>query len=72
MKLLDQISFPVILIGAYGRDYFSENIVLDDWMGGKDFKVVGGPYCSIRDIAALKTRGRVYIRYGVMPTLVEV
>jgi hypothetical protein len=72
MNPLNSISSPVILIGAYGRDYFSENLVLDDWQGGKDFKIVGGPYCSVRDIEQLRAVGRVYIRYGIMPQLVEV
>jgi len=72
MNPLSSISSPVILIGAYGRDYFSEIPVLEDWHAGKDFKIVGGPYCSVRDIEQLKARGRVYIRYGIMPQLVEV
>ena len=24
------------------------------WNNGQDFKIVGGPYCSIRDIEAIK------------------
>ena len=35
----------LVLIGAYGRE---TNI--DDWNAGKDFKIVRGPYCSIRDM----------------------
>jgi hypothetical protein len=72
MNPLSSVSSPIILIGAYGRNYFSENLVLDDWHAGKDFKIVGGPYCSVRDIAQLHQLGRVYIRYGVVPQLVEV
>jgi len=33
------------LVGAYGRE---TNI--DDWVNGKDFKIIGGPYCSIKDL----------------------
>lgn len=35
--------------GAYGRDYDDEASALADWVDGKDFKIVGGPYMSIRD-----------------------
>jgi hypothetical protein len=40
------------LRGAYGR---STN--MNDWKNGKDFKIVGGPYCSNRDIRAIKQEG---------------
>ena len=33
------------LHGAYGRD-----TNMTDWAEGKDFKILGGPYCSIRDL----------------------
>ena len=39
----------VCLTGAYGRE-----AVESDWDNGKDFKRVSGPYCSIRDSAAIK------------------
>lgn len=29
---------------------------LEAWKSGKDFKIVGGSYCSIRDFDLLKTR----------------
>lgn len=35
-------------IPAYGREFS-----IDDWNNGKDFKVIDGPYFSIRDIPAL-------------------
>jgi hypothetical protein len=41
------------LIGAYGRRYESFESVLADWEDGKDFKIVGGPYTSIRDTDSL-------------------
>jgi hypothetical protein len=37
------------LTGAYGREATES-----DWLQGKDFKIVSGPYCSIRDSAAIK------------------
>ncbi len=37
------------LTGAYGREALES-----DWLQGKDFKIVSGPYCSIRDSAAIK------------------
>lgn len=39
----------VCLTGAYGRE-----AVESDWLQGKDFKIVSGPYCSIRDCEAIK------------------
>jgi hypothetical protein len=46
---------PLYLIPAYGRSYSTPDSALQDWYGGKDFKIdEGGPYCSIRDIAAMK------------------
>lgn len=45
---------------AYGREAKRE-----DWEAGKDFKIVGGPYFSIRDVAQLKAAGYVrVIVYG--------
>ena len=37
------------LTGAYGREATEA-----DWDNGKDFKIVSGPYCSIRDSEAIK------------------
>ena len=37
------------LTGAYGRE-----AIESDWDNGKDFKIVSGPYCSIRNCAAIK------------------
>ena len=48
------IKFPkeLTLIGAYGRE-----ATLEDWKAGKDFKIYGGPYCSIRDMKRMKADG---------------
>ena len=48
--------YNLILKGAYGRHYATKEQALTDWKAGKDFKIVGGPYCSIRDVATLKAR----------------
>ena len=45
------------LLPAYGRDYTSRKAVLADWEAGKDFQMALGPYCSIRDVDAMKKRG---------------
>jgi hypothetical protein len=42
------------LAPAYGRRYRTEQELLEAWEAGKDFKIVGGPYTSIRDCAALQ------------------
>jgi hypothetical protein len=39
----------LILTPAYGRRYRSDEEVLADWRRGKDFKILGGPYTSVRD-----------------------
>lgn len=37
------------LVGAFGRKYITKELAIMDWKAGKDFKVFGGAYCSIRD-----------------------
>lgn len=53
MTALDSISKPLVIMPAYGRNYKNREEVVEAWKSGKDFKVVGGPYCSIRDLAKL-------------------
>ena len=56
----------VILRPAYGRKYKTKKEMLDDWDGGKDFKILGGPYCSIRDLKSLLDDFRlIEIQYGI-------
>jgi len=43
--------------GAYGRQYDALEDVLLDYLEGKDFRVVSGPYFSIRDADALRAEG---------------
>lgn len=45
------------LIPAYGRFYEDEESLQKDWEGGKDFMILAGPYCSIRDLKLMKERG---------------
>ena len=40
----------ITLLGAYGRTYIDKAKALKDWQDCKDFKVMDGPYCSIRDM----------------------
>lgn len=48
-------SEPLYLLPAYGRSYTTPESALQDWYSGKDFKIDGGgPYCSVRDIVAMK------------------
>ena len=44
----------LILVGAYGRTYDTIEAAKVDWESGKDFKILAGPYCSIRDIKKMK------------------
>jgi len=50
----DNMAQRITLIGAYGRTYSETSKAAIDWQNGKDFKIVNGPYCSIRDLATLK------------------
>ncbi len=55
---------PTILIPAYGRKYNSIEECLKDWNDGKDFRIDGGPYCSIRDLSSMqKAVGTISIRW---------
>ena len=47
-------SKPLMIIPAYGRQYKTSEQAKADWNAGKDFKIVGGPYLSIRDVKYLK------------------
>ena len=38
--------YQIYIYPAYGRMYFSEQEVLDDWNSGKDFRVVNGSYIN--------------------------
>lgn len=53
----ESIPVAIEVIPAYGRDYKTGKAALADWAAGKDFKIVGGPYCSNRDIVHLKMIG---------------
>jgi hypothetical protein len=47
----------ILIIPAYGRKYLNKEDLLKDWDSGKDFKLCGGPYLSVRDIYKLKEDG---------------
>lgn len=40
-------------VPAYGRSYNSNEDLIKDWLEGKDFKIEGGSYFSIRDYEML-------------------
>lgn len=54
MNGIAQVSSPIFIKPAYGRVYETPLHAMDAWQQGKDFKVVDGPYCSIRDLETLK------------------
>jgi hypothetical protein len=43
-----------ILLPAYGRAYSDVASTIKDWEAGKDFKIYGMGYCSIRDLESMK------------------
>ena len=59
------VSSPTVLVPAYGRKYATSEAMLKDWTGGKDFRVEGGPYTSIRDLSYLvDTSSSVWLAFG--------
>lgn len=53
MTARQMIGSPLILVPAYGMTYATEEAMRIDWVNGRDFKIKGGPYCSIRDLDKL-------------------
>lgn len=53
MEALRQVTSQMVLFGAYGRTYETKKDAIRDWEQGLDFKIAGGPYCSIRDLDML-------------------
>lgn len=63
----------LVLTPAYGRRYSTPQSAIDDWKLGKDFKILLGPYTSIRDINLLKKDfGKVLIKWYFEGLYVEV
>jgi hypothetical protein len=52
----------LVVMGAYGRRYNDGRQALKDWEDGKDFLIVGGPYCSVRDTPTMIRDGWQYVR----------
>jgi hypothetical protein len=53
------------LISAYGRTYHTREDAMQAWEDGKDFQIVNGPYCSIRDFDVMKRQAvMIILRYG--------
>lgn len=51
----------IVLKPAYGREYKTIEEAEHDWNAGKDFKILQGPYCSIRDMELLKDMGHTVV-----------
>lgn len=47
----------ILLLPAYGRTYETVEAMEVDWKAGKDFRILNGPYCSIRDVELLSGMG---------------
>ena len=62
---IKQVTSPLFLTAAYGRKYETAKQALIAWHQGSDFKIVDGPYCSVRDYELLlQDFSNVYICYG--------
>ena len=53
MTAWQMICSPVLLIPAHGKVYNTQEEMRADWEAGKNFKMYGSSYCSIRDIAKI-------------------
>ena len=63
----------ILIVGAYGRKYLSLDEAKADWEAGKDFRIVRGPYCSIRDTELFKSMGyAVVLKAGINFELSEI
>ena len=63
----------ILIVGAYGRKYISLDEAKADWEAGKDFRIVRGPYCSIRDTELFKSMGHaVGLKAGINFELSEI
>lgn len=71
--MLRQASSPMVLLPAYGRSYSTKEQALKAWNNGADFKIMGGPYCSIRDAEQLVAdSSSVFIEFDYGQQLVRV
>ena len=63
---IKQVSSPLFLQAAYGRSYATAEAAICAWKAGKDFLIVGGPYCSIRNIKEMEKEfpSGIYILYS--------
>ena len=63
----------ILIVGAYGRKYISLDEAKAYWEAGKDFRIVRGPYCSIRDTELFKSMGQaVVLKAGINFELNEI
>jgi len=71
MNALSSVSSHIVVVPAYGRKYKTAEDAVKDWEAGKDFKIVRGPYMSIRDVKnLLGTFSTIYI--DLVTTMVRV
>lgn len=63
---MNALNESICVVPAYGRMYNKKETMVNDWNEGKDFKILSGPYCSIRDLETMKKEfGIVYVTDGV-------
>lgn len=62
------------VVPAYGRDYTSKKLVLEDWEANKDFRIIegsaNGSYLNKSD--AEQNGLEVWVRYGNMRQIMKV
>ena len=56
----------IVLVPAYGKTCNTHEEVQEAWDTGRDFRILNGPYCSIRGKTRLqKDFHAAYVRYGL-------
>ncbi len=63
MNFDDDGPMCIVLRPAYGRRYETYEALLIDWSSGRDFKVHDGPYCSVRNVQLMLSRGYTVITF---------
>lgn len=53
----------LMVLAAYGRSYKTGKEACEDWWAEKDFMILEGPYCSIRDTKQLLANGYTHIQF---------
>jgi hypothetical protein len=55
--------FGLILLPADGRSYDTRDAVKADWEDGKDFRILDGPLCSLKELPLMRSVGFRHLQF---------